>query len=180
MTHRVTFAAIAAALTLSACQSGVPGVDVSRQSDRPLEQGHSIPPPGAAPGTCWGMHMTPAIVETVTEQILLQPTQVTVDGTVTSPALYKTETQQRIVRERREIWFETPCDTMMDVEFVTTLQRALKARGLYHGPVTGEVNNATQRAVRRYQAEQGLDSAILSMAAARQLGLIAYDFSADE
>lgn len=106
----------------------------------------------------------------------MQPAQVTVDGRVIAPALYKTETQQRIVRERREIWFETPCDSQMDAEFIATLQRALQARGYYRGPISGEINAATKRAVRKYQAAQGLDSGILSMAAARQLGIVAYTF----
>ncbi|MEC8794994.1 MAG: peptidoglycan-binding domain-containing protein, partial [Pseudomonadota bacterium] len=97
------------------------------------------------------------------------------DGTVISPALYRTETLQRIVRERRETWFETPCPEVQDSEFLASLQRALKARGYHVGPVTGTYDWLTRRAVQTYQKEQGLDSATLSLAAARQLGLVAYD-----
>lgn len=130
-------------------------------------------PPGAAPGTCWGKHVTPAIIETVTHQALLQPAEIRSDGTVTQPAIYKTETLQQIVRERRETWFETPCDAAMTPDFVASVQRALAARGLYLGPANGEMNALTRAAVRRYQAPRGLDSGILSLAAARELGLVA-------
>lgn len=165
-----------AVMMLGACQSTAPGAVVARLGEPELEQRLDTPPPGARAGSCWGKDVTPAVVETVTEHVLLQPAQVTVEGEVTAPALYKTETQQRIVRERREIWFETPCDSQMDAAFVETLQRALKARGHYRGPINGEMDTTTRRAVRRYQQPQGLDSAILSMAAARQLGLVAYSF----
>jgi len=130
-------------------------------------------PPGAAPGTCWGKITTPAIIETVTDQILLQPAEVLDDGTVVAPAVYKTETRQAIVQERRTTWFETPCAADLTPEFVSSLQRALKVRGHFRGAVSGEMDARTRAAVRRYQEPQGLDSGILSLAAARKLGLVA-------
>ncbi|MCB1365249.1 MAG: peptidoglycan-binding protein [Rhodobacteraceae bacterium] len=132
-------------------------------------------PPGADPGTCWGKHATPAIIETVTNQVMMQPAEVLSDGTVTRPAIYKTETMQQIVRERRETWFQTPCEQAMTPEFVASLQRALTARHLYRGPVSGEMDARTRAAVRRYQQPLGLDSGILSLAAARELGLVAVE-----
>lgn len=137
-------------------------------------------PPGAAPGTCWGKTETPAVIETVTEQVLVQPTEVLADGSVTAPPIYRTETRQMIVRERRETWFETPCDDVLTVEFVQSLQRALAARGLYGGPPTGEMDARTRHAVRRFQAPEGLDSGILSLATARRLGLVAVERSQDK
>ena len=79
-----------------------------------------------------------------------------------------------VVEERRELWFETPCRSEMTPEFVASLQRALKVRGHYQGPISGEMTARTRRAIRSFQKPQGLDSAILSKAAARQLGLVAY------
>lgn len=134
----------------------------------------SEPPPGAPEGSCWGKHVTPAEVETVTHQVQLQPAEVRSDGTVSAPGVYKTETLQAIVKERRELWFETPCAPALTSEFVSSLQRALKARGHYRGAVTGYIDVRTRKAIRKYQAPQGLDSGILSLAAARKLGLIAY------
>lgn len=132
-------------------------------------------PPGAAPGTCWGKHVSPAVIETVTEQIMLQPAEVHVDGTVSRPAIYKTETLQRIVRERRETWFEVPCDDLLTGDFIASLQRALTVRGYYWGPVNGRMDARTRTAIRKFQEPQGLDSGILSLAAARKLGLVAVD-----
>ncbi|MCE8007928.1 MAG: hypothetical protein HEP69_13120 [Aestuariivita sp.] len=102
---------------------------------------------------------------------MLQPAEVSTDGTVLQPAIYKTETRQAIVRERKETWFQTPCPTDMTPEFIRSVQRALAARDVYSGAISGEMDARTRAAVRRFQKPQGLDSGILSLAAARQLGL---------
>jgi hypothetical protein len=132
-------------------------------------------PPDADPEACYGRRTTPAVVETVTEQVMLQPPQIGRDGAVTEPAVFVTETRQRIVEERRELWFETPCEAESDPAFIASLQRALAARGLYRGSITGTMDRRTRRAIQAYQAPQGLDSPILSLAAARQLGLALWD-----
>lgn len=130
-------------------------------------------PPGAPAGSCWGKRIQPGIYETVTEQIMLQPAEVLADGTVLSPAIYKTETRQAVVKHRQEIWFEVPCSSLMTPSFIASVQRALQARDFYRGPITGEMDNRTRAAIRRYQQPEGLDSGILSLAAARRLGLAA-------
>ncbi len=130
-------------------------------------------PPGAPPGTCWGKIVSPALIETVTEQVLVEPARLAADGTVATPAIFRTETRQRIVTEREVTWFETPCPADVTPELVATLQRALAARDLYAGPITGQIDPATSAGVRRYQSATGLDSPILSLAAARTLGLVA-------
>lgn len=113
------------------------------------------------------------MVETVTEQILVSPAEVADDGTVTRPASYRTETAQKIVQERRVTRFQVPCRAELTPEFNTSVQRALKARGLYRGPINGQLDRGTRAAIRRFQKPQGFDSDILSIAGARQLGLIA-------
>lgn len=130
-------------------------------------------PPGAPPGTCWGKIVSPALIETVTEQVLVEPAQLAADGAVVTPAIFRTETRQRIVTERDVTWFETPCPADMTPELIATLQRALAARDLYAGPVTGQIGPDTSAAVQRYQSATGLESPILSLAAARALGLLA-------
>lgn len=164
-------AALCAIGLAAGCQRDGDGLAVEPE----LRMSVEAAPPGAAPGSCWGKHATPAVVETVTEHILLQPAQITSDGSVLSPAIYKTETRQMIVQERRETWFETPCADVQTPEFVASLQRSLQARGLYRGTVTGQMDIRTRAAVRRYQKPQGLDSGILSLAAARKLGLVALE-----
>ena len=63
--------------------------------------------------------------------------------------------------------------------FIASLQRALGARDLYRGKISGEMDNRTRASVRRFQKPQGLDSGILSLAAARKLGLVAVKTEAD-
>ena len=171
MNPRYTLLLCAAALA-GCVGSGVP--DVTRFTEAAPIQTRTTPPPGSDMSACYGVDATPAVVETVSEQILLHPAELAADGTVLYPAVYKTETRQAIVRERREVWFETPCEADLTPDFIASLQRALQVRGLYGGPVNGELNSRTRAAVRTFQKPQGLDSAILSMAGARQLGLVAY------
>ena len=166
------------ATALAACASG--SSDLGGLGEPEVSRLQQVAPPGAEPGTCWGKNVTPAVIETVTHQVILQPAQVMNDGTIAQPAIYKTETSQEIVRERTEFWFRTPCPAEMTPEFTASVQRALKARGLYRGEITGVMDANTRAAVRRFQKPEGLDSGILTLAAARKLGLVAVDLKVDE
>ena len=123
-------------------------------------------PPAKPEGACWESDVTPAVIETVTEQVVVTPEVRGADGLVMAPAAYRTDTQTRILRDREEVWFRAPCPADYTVDFVATLQRALKARGYYLLDLTGQLDAGTRDAVRRYQADRGLDSARLSLAAA--------------
>lgn len=154
---------------LSACMNG-PLQGVSSET---IAQ----PGPAAAAGksvTCQAIEITPAVIETVTQHILVSPAALNPDGSIATPARYKTQTQQVITRPRKEIRFETPCPEIMTPEFIASLQRALKARGQYSGPITGVLNTRTRQAILDYQSQLGLNSSTLSVNAARRLGLITY------
>lgn len=174
--HQTKAALAVVALWLGGCAAGT-AVPVSMRAYAEPEPQAILAqrPPNAPDGSCWARDTTPAIIETVTEQILLHPAEVGIDGTVRKQAIYKTETRQAIVRERTEIWFETPCAADLTPNFIASVQRALQARGLYRGHVTSQMDSRTRAAIRALQASQGLDSGILSLAAARQLGLIAFE-----
>lgn len=159
------FPAAALILALAACQP------VPQAPGTP--PGLAAAPPGAPPGTCWGKQVSPAVVETVTEQVQIAPAVIAPDGRVTTPARYATETRQAIVEERRVRWIETPCPDVQTPDFIASLQRALIARALHTGPVTGRMDGRSRAAIRRYQAERGLDSDILALDSARALGLVA-------
>ncbi len=92
------------------------------------------PPPGPE-GACWQADIRPAIIETVTSRCW-SPRNLAEDGTPI-PAVYATEVHQRIVEDRGTVWFRAPCPAEMTPDFVATVQRALKARGLYLLPLTG-------------------------------------------
>jgi putative peptidoglycan binding protein len=132
-------------------------------------------PPDAEPGACYGKEIAPAVIETVTQQVLVRAATYGDDGTLVNPAAYRTETVQKIVQERADIWFKTPCADVRVDAFNASLQRALKVRGIYRGKITGEIDLWTRRAVRRYQKPLGLDSGTLSLASARTLGLVAVE-----
>lgn len=172
---RLVVGAFALSLLLGCEQVAETATRAASMDEPNLVHTRSEPPPGAREGSCWGKHITPAQVETTTHQIQLQPAEVRSDGSVSAPALYKTETLQSIITERRELWFETPCAPVLTAEFVESLQRALAVRDLYRGEITGYLDTRTRRAIRKYQAPQGLDSSILSLAAVRKLGLVSYE-----
>lgn len=150
---------VLAGLGLTACTPIAPG------ADSPVQR-LQIAPPDAPPGTCWDKAIRPAVIETRTQQVLVQTGD-------TAPAVYRTETRQEIVRAREESWFETLCASQMTPQFIATLQRALIARGHYKGPVSGVVDRRTRQAIRAFQAPAGEDSGTLSLRSARQMGLIA-------
>nr|WP_235971013.1 peptidoglycan-binding domain-containing protein [Palleronia pontilimi] len=126
------------------------------------------------PTACHGRDDTPAVIETVTEQVAV-PEERDAEGRVIAAARYQTETRQRIVSDRQEIWFETPCRDEWTPEFIGSVQRALIARGLLQGPPSGEIDTATRAAIRAFQSDLGINSDVLSVAAGKRLGLIVYD-----
>ncbi len=130
------------------------------------------PPPGP-PGTCWASDITPAVFETITEQTQITPEVRDATGTVTAPASYRSVSRLKMLRDHAEVWFKAPCPAAITPDFIATLQRALKARGFYLLPLTGALDEATLEAIRRYQAAHGLDSPVLSLAATRDLGIVA-------
>lgn len=142
-------------------------------SEQGVVLGNGLAPPGAPAGTCWGKISTPAVVETVTEQILVTPAKINADGTIATLPVYRAERQQQIVTSRTDRWFEIPCPPAFTIEFVSTLQRALQARGLYAGAVNGNMDATTRRAVLAVQTAEGLPSDVLSIDTARELGIVA-------
>jgi Putative peptidoglycan binding domain len=160
------------ALVLAACVSpGLPDAPSRADFSSELVVLKDAGPPKGPEGACWQADIKPAVIETVTEQVLLQPESLAEDGT-TIPAVYGTETSQRIVEDRETVWFRAPCAAEMTVDFIATVQRALKARGFYLLPLTGVMDAPTRDAIRRYQRGRGLDSDHLSLAAARDLGIL--------
>lgn len=148
-------------------------------SDRPepgVREATTQGPADAPPGSCWGRTVSPAVIETVTEQVQVEPARLSPTGEIQKLPVYRTETRQQIVTPRQDNWFETPCNDALTPEIIETLQRALAVRGIYAGPVTGVLDDATRRAMRQYQvSEGGPDSPVLALTTARSLGVIAVE-----
>lgn len=170
---------LAASLWLCACGNPVP-VEAPASEDLTAEVTPVTrdSPPATPEGACWGRDTIPAVIETVTDTVLVQPELRDATGKVTQPAAYKSEARQRMVHEREDVWIRTPCYNQLTPDTIITLQRALKARGYLVAPLTGELDDATLTAIRRYQAEHGLDTRVLSLKAAQSLGLVAVEPSA--
>ena len=176
MYHFLRVCPVVALIVLVACESTRPDtVSETPQTGQLM----TAAPPGAPTGSCWARDASPAVVETVTEQILVQPAVLGKEGNILIHAVYRTETRQAIVKPREDTVFEIPCGADMTPEFIASLQRALLARNLYRGAITGVMDGRTRAGVRRYQKPQGLDSGILSLNAARSLGLVAQERTAN-
>lgn len=171
MTGRIGIGLLAA-LALAACGPSIP---VAPPKPGDLSGEIVLRPSGTPPqgpeGACWALEIQPAVYETVTEQTLVSAEVRDWSGNVVSPASYRSVSKLSQIREARDIWFRAPCAPEMTLPFIASLQRALKARGYYLAEVTGNLDAETSEALRRYQAERGLDSAQLSLAAAKDLGL---------
>lgn len=161
---------LAAALCVASCRA--PDVPITRAAAEPdLLELTAVAPPGAPPGTCWGKTVEPAVTKAVVVDVLVQPAQISSTGEVQSPPIYRKETQQQILKPKLESWFQTPCAADLTPGFVASVQRALAARGHFTGTITGVMDARTRAAIRSYQAPEGLDSGILSVAAAQKMGL---------
>lgn len=171
MPHRISTALIALCLALSCTPSGG-ALDATEPSLIPAAKAPAELRAQANPDACWSKTTRPAVIETITERLLIQPAQISSAGTITQPPIYRTRTRQRIVDDGNR-WFEIPCALGQGPALFATLQRALAARAYYDGPITGTYDAPTRAAVRAYQRPQGPDSGVLGMDAARTLGLVA-------
>lgn len=171
-TRRIVGASLALALLTSCMDSYATRSDASPVGAiGPLDAPAVV---DASTGTCFARTTTPAIIETVTQQVMVQPAVVRSDGSVQSPAAFRTVTRQEILRERREVEFETPCTAIMTPEFIASVQRALVARGYYRGAISGRIDDRTAAAIERFQTDQGdVHTRVLTLRTARTLGLVA-------
>ncbi|MER5170598.1 peptidoglycan-binding protein [Thioclava sp. GXIMD2076] len=159
---------------LGGCMDGERQIAPRDDAEIPLtlaNEWRETPPDPKAAG-CYARQTSPAVVETVTEQRLVSPEiRDPKTGQITQAATYHTETRHEIVTARGTRWFAAPCPPVFTQDFVVMLQRALAARGYYHGGLSGVLDTPTGQAIHAYQKARGLYSATLSTRAAQELGL---------
>lgn len=161
--------ALCAAVLLPSCMAmGISNIEDTSATEVLL-------PPNPEPGACYGREISPAVFETVTSHAVIRPGKYDKNGYLISPAVYNTETVHKMVREREDIWFKIPCAKDKVADFDASLQRALQVRGYYQGRITGQIDNRTKRAIRRFQVIYGFDSDQLTLVSARKLGLVAVE-----
>ncbi|MBV7377893.1 peptidoglycan-binding domain-containing protein [Maritimibacter dapengensis] len=168
-------------LALSGCaersETGKTQVTRADFGDEAIITDFTLAPPGAKPGVCYGKDVTPATIEQVITHKMVAPAKFGPEGNIITPAKYESNTEARIVEDRTPIYFETPCPPRWTPDFIASIQRALTARGLYAGDPHGTLDEETRKAIRAFQMEMGLNSAILSTESARELGLVEIDLS---
>ncbi|MBL4749481.1 MAG: peptidoglycan-binding protein [Amylibacter sp.] len=127
--------------------------------------------------TCFTPYTAPAVIETVTEQVLVQEEVREIDpetgqSVVTSPAIYSTKTIQKIITDRSEAQIQIVCAKDQNRDFIQTLQRALTARGFYDSAINGRMDDRTKRAVRKVQKSYGVNISDVTIELAENYGLI--------
>ena len=158
-----------ASVALGACQSGQPAAqDMVQRADTVQPQLS-----GTAQAGCWATDAIPAQGEMVLDEVVITPARTDARGRVTEPAVTAWRERMEETGAPEERLFAVPCPDQMDSAFIAALQRALQVRGLFAGEVSGEMDDVTRSAIRAWQRPLGLDSGILSLVAARQLGLVA-------
>ncbi|MEM6310450.1 MAG: peptidoglycan-binding domain-containing protein [Pseudomonadota bacterium] len=168
MIKQIAFPAL---LALSACAE----IGTVSRSAQPSTFSPSLSAPAdAAPGTCWDKTETPAVIETVSEDRLIQPARYAETGELQSLPIYEKTTKQVIVEDRKATWFQLVCPIDLSQPFVGSVQRALELRGFYGGPITEQMDSVTVEAIARYQISENIDFADptkLTMDAAERMGL---------
>ena len=76
-----------------------------------------------------------------------------------------------------EVAFRVPCPEQMSPTLISSLQRALQARGYFDGTVNGQADLTTRAAVQAFQRDNGFNSPILTLDTAQRLGLVPIEVS---
>ena len=111
---------------------------------------------------------TPPRYTTVKIKKLIQPPS---EKRVAIPARYKTVTKKKKIAEGYAKWIPIVCKTSINGTMIREVQRALKDKGFYSGPIDGVWGAASKSAIRAYQRANGLPVAGLSMATMESLGI---------
>jgi hypothetical protein len=139
------------AALLAGCIKAAPDEVTRAAPEGPAVEASATPPAGAPPGSCWARDTAAA---DAVEALLVASLDAPATGA--------------------EQLFETPCAYEMTPELIASLQRALAARGAYAGNDSGLLDAGTRAALRDWQRPRGIDSGVLAMATARELGLAPY------
>ncbi len=141
------------------------------------------PANGKATGNELCLREVPAVYETVTRKVVKQPAgtkrvevpaqyaTVKVNKLVSPatekkieiPAKMQTITQRVKVEDERLEWRRVVCETNMTPAMIREVQSALKAAGIYKGPIDGVYSVTTQRAVDAFQLKHELARGGLTM-----------------
>ena len=120
---------------------------------------------------CYFEKITPAEISTQVKTRLVQPEKCNNAGQLVSHAQYETTQTQTITKARSITKIDAVCPKDLTSEFIASLQRAFKARGLFSSTITGSMDTSTRRAILNFQNVRGVKSATVMKATAQELGL---------
>ncbi|MEJ6398311.1 peptidoglycan-binding domain-containing protein [Yoonia sp. 208BN28-4] len=124
-------------------------------------------------GQCFARMDQPTETSIIEELELVIPETTDAEGNVTAPPVYRTITRPQTLAIGEGERFETLCPPAYTPERVATLQRALRVRGAYAGPINGTLDTATGAAIRQFQRPDGIKSNLIEIDIARRLGVVA-------
>ena len=124
---------------------------------------------------CYFEKITPAEISTQVKTRLVQPEKRNTAGQLVSPAQYETTRTQTITKARSTTKIDAVCPEDLTPEFIASLQRAFKARGLFSSTITGLIDTSTRRIILNFQSVWGVKSATVMKATAQELGLVVVD-----
>ncbi len=110
----------------------------------------------------------PAVYEKRKVRTEISPAHV---ETYTIPAVYRDVDKTRLVGKADVVWREVLCPRNAKPETVVAIQKALTAKGYYHGKIDGNLGVGTVAAMQKYQADQGLPQGQVSVEAVQMLGI---------
>lgn len=126
-------------------------------------------------GQCFARTAPPTRTRIIEEQVLVTPGVRGEDGTFTSPPIFRNQTRPVTEPIGEGTRFETLCPPEYTPERVATLQRALKARLAYNGPITSVLDAGTRAAIQAFQTPQGFDSPLIQRGIAETMGIVSLD-----
>ena len=129
-------------------------------------------------GQCFARTAPPTRTRIVEEQVLVTPGIRAPDGSFSSPPIFRNQTRPVTEPVGEGTRFETLCPPEYTADRIATLQRALKARLAYTGPITSTLDGPTRDAIRAFQVDRGFDSPLIERGLAEMLGIVALDRAA--
>ena len=105
---------------------------------------------------------------TVTVTTVVKPAEV---KRIEIPAVYKDVTKREMVEPSRVVWKRVVCQSSITSATIMKLQRALKEKGYYKGPIDGIVGNLTRNAVKVYQKDNGMPVGGITYQVLKSLGI---------
>ena len=95
----------------------------------------------------------PPVYKDITVTTVVKPAEV---KRIEIPAVYKEVTKREMVEPSRVVWKRVVCQSSITSATIIKLQKALKEKGYYKGPIDGIVGSQTRAAIKAFQKDNGM------------------------